>query len=133
YLQTDSPFPVRTRLQLLMRVGDLKLQIEGLVRVMHPSAGMGVEFLQRTMPQQKRVQEFIHTLVHTTGAVPELQVRPDTIDNAAASVSIPQAGINDDPLLLLFQTGADLPLGQFQLELRKQRGVEEVDEEVLSV
>ena len=133
YLQTESPFPVRTRLQLLMRVGDLKLQIEGLVRVMHPSAGMGVEFLQRTAPQQKRVQEFIHTLVHTNGAVPELQVRPDTIDNSAIPESAAQAGIGDDPLLLLFQTGADLSHDRFQDELRKQRGMEAEEEEVLSV
>ncbi|PYV50057.1 MAG: hypothetical protein DMG98_28540, partial [Acidobacteria bacterium] len=44
YLQTESPFPVRTRLQLMMRVRQLELQIEGIVRVMHPGSGMGVEF-----------------------------------------------------------------------------------------
>ena len=133
YLQTESPFPVRTRLQLLMRVGNLELQIEGLVRVMHPGAGMGVEFLQHTISQQKRVQEFIHTLVHTNGAVPDLQVRPDTIDTSATAVCVPTESIQDDPLVLLFQTGGDLSLGQFQAELRKQRGAEEEEEEVLSV
>src|SRR5256886_4180072 len=57
YLQTESPFPVRTRLQLMMKVRQLELQIEGIVRVMHPSTGMGVEFMQRTSSQQSRVQE----------------------------------------------------------------------------
>jgi len=131
YLQTESPFPMRTRLQLLMRVGKLEVQIEGMVRVMHPGAGMGVEFLQRTASQQKRVQEFIHTLVHTNGAVPDLQVRPDTIDSGAMAAGPPTESIQDDPLLLLFQTGGDLSLAQFQAELRKQRGIEEEEEEVL--
>ena len=130
YLQTESPFPVRTRLQLMMKVRQLELQIEGIVRVMHPSTGMGVEFMQRTSSQQSRVQEFIQMLVKTT-ALPNLQVRPDTIDNNASFSSEPVSN-NDDPLLSLFQTGAELPAEEFQAELRRQRGVEE-EEEVLSV
>jgi len=130
YLQTESPFPVRTRLQLMMRVRKLELQIEGIVRVMHSGTGMGVEFLRRTSAQQTRVQEFIQTLVNSA-AVPDLQVRPDTIDNSPNPFS---AGSNsDDPLLSLFQTGTNLSADRFQAELRKQRGVEEEDEEVLSV
>jgi DNA-binding response OmpR family regulator len=132
YLQTESPFPVRTRLQLMMKVRQLEVQIEGIVLVMHSGFGMGVEFLQRTSSQQKSVQEFIQTLVNSTGAVPDLQVRPDTIDNAT-SASTPGISRHDDPLLLLFQTGGDLTVGQFQVELRKQRGVEEEEEEVLTV
>ena len=53
------------------------------------------------------------------------------IDNGAILEAVAQAGIADDPLLLLFQTGADLPHDRFHDELRKQRGIEE--EEVLSV
>lgn len=132
YLQTESPFPVRTRLQLMMKVRQLELQIEGIVRVMHPGAGMGVELIQGTSSQQTRVQGFIQTLVNNTGAVPDLQVRPDTIDNNAAPLSTERLATHDDPLLFLFQTGIDLSADQFQAELRKQRGVEE-EEEVLSV
>ena len=36
YLQTDSPFPVRTRLQLIMKVGELTVETEGIVRLTHP-------------------------------------------------------------------------------------------------
>jgi DNA-binding response OmpR family regulator len=122
YLETESPFPMRTRLQLMMRVGELKLQIEGIVRVMHPASGMGVEFLQHTPPQQARVQQFIQELVNTEGAVPTLQVRPDTIDNSAAALTTELAS-DDDPLLSLFRTKAEVPLEIFQIELRKQRGV----------
>jgi DNA-binding response OmpR family regulator len=131
YLQTESPFPVRTRLQLMMRVRHLELQIEGIVRVMHPGSGMGVEFMQGTSSQQTRVQGFIQTLVNNTAAIPDLQVRPDTIDNSAPALSAEPFTTHDDPLLSLFLTGADLSADQFQAELRKQRGVEE-EEEVLT-
>lgn len=124
YLQTDSPFPVRTRLQLMMKVHDLSLQIEGIVRVMHPGTGMGVEFTRHTATQRTRVEEFIDTLVNSTGAVPDLQVRPDAIDNSADAYSSWQiSGERGDPLLSLFRTKTDLPTDMFHAELRKQRGV----------
>ncbi len=75
YLQTESPFPVRTRLQLMMKLPDLELQIEGMVRIMHSGAGMGLEFTQSTSTQKASVEEFIHTLVASTGTVPDLQSR----------------------------------------------------------
>jgi DNA-binding response OmpR family regulator len=132
YLQTESPFPVRTRLQLMMKVGKLELQIEGIVRVMHPGSGMGIEFTQGTSSQQTRVQGFIQTLVNNTGAVPDLQVRPDTIDSSAPVLSTEHAESYHDPLLSLFQIGTDLSTDQFQAELCKQRGIEEEEEEVLT-
>jgi hypothetical protein len=52
YLQTESPFPQRTRLQLMMKLQALELQIEGIVRLMHPGTGMGVEFTQHTSSQK---------------------------------------------------------------------------------
>src|SRR5215475_6312264 len=36
YLELPSPFPVRTRVVLSMKVGELELRAEGAVRVMHP-------------------------------------------------------------------------------------------------
>jgi len=126
YLQTESPFPVRTRLQLMMKVGAAKLQVEGIVRVMHPGAGMGIEFTQRTDTQKTRVAEFIQTLVNNSGVVPDLQVRPDTIDNSAEAFSSGKLGGDwSDPLLALFHTKADVAAEIFQAELRRQRGVPE--------
>jgi DNA-binding response OmpR family regulator len=123
YLQTESPFPVRTRLQLVMKVGELELQAEGLVRIMHPGAGMGVEFTQRTAAQRAKVEEFIQTLVNTTGAVPDLQVKPDAIDNSAGAFSSWQNPSEpNDPLLSLFHAQAEAPADIFVAELRKQRG-----------
>ena len=123
YLQTESPFPVRTRLQLMMKVHSLGLQIEGIVRVMHPGTGMGVEFTRHTSAQRARVEEFIQTLVHSSGAVPDLEVRPDAIDNSSDAYSSWQiSGERGDPLLSLFRSKTDLPADMFHTELRKQRG-----------
>jgi DNA-binding response OmpR family regulator len=121
YLQTDSPFPVRTRLQLMMKVGELTVETEGMVRLMHPGTGMGVEFTKNTSLQKARVEDFIRTLVSSTGAVPDIEVKPDAIDNSSDAYSfwqLPDERV--DPLLSLFRT--DLPPDLFHLELRKQRG-----------
>ncbi len=123
YLQTESPFPVRTRLQMSMKVGDLVVETEGIVRLMHPGTGMGVEFTKNTSVQKARVEDFIRTLVSTAGAVPDIEVKPDTIDNSSDAYSfwqLPDERI--DPLLSLFRTKTDLPPDIFQLELQKQRG-----------
>lgn len=122
YLETESPFPVRTRLQLLMKVGDLELQVEGLVRVMHSGTGMGVEFTRKTPAQQSKVEQFIQTLINTSGAIPDLQVQPDTIDNSEEAFAWPENLAEPDPLLTLFHERADAPADEFLVELRKQRG-----------
>lgn len=123
YLQTESPFPIRTLLRLMMKVGEHTLQIEGFVRVMHSGTGMGVEFTQQSPAQKAKVEEFIQTLVNTEGAIPDLQVRPDSIENAASPASeIPPD--STDPLLSLFISKADADAASFQTELKKQRGAE---------
>jgi DNA-binding response OmpR family regulator len=131
YLQTESPFPVRTRLHLMMKLPDMELQIEGIVRIMHSGAGMGLEFTQSTPAQKASVEKFIHTLVASTGTVPDLQVKPDAIDNTASAVFPETVGDDPaDPLLFLFSTRADLPAELFHAELRKQRGVAEPEAEL---
>lgn len=126
YLETESPFPVRTRLQIAMRVSDLELQTEGIVRVMHPGTGMGVQFAFKNGEDSGRLEHFIQTLVSTTGAIPEVEVKPDTIDNSPGAFAEQQnAGENGDPLLGLFCMGTELPPDDFQAELKKQRGAAE--------
>src|SRR5205085_4430954 len=58
YLEIGAPFPVHSRVVLSMRVADLSVQVEGVLRVMHPEAGMGVEFTQRTALQRQQVEKF---------------------------------------------------------------------------
>lgn len=123
YLQTESPFPVRTRLKLLVKAGEVELHAEGMVRVMHPGAGMGVIFTQHTEGQREKVEKLIQTLVNSENAVPELQVSPDSIDSSVGEFSgwLNPAEQND-PLLSLFHDHADTAADAFLAELQKQRG-----------
>jgi len=122
YLETESPFPVRTRLQIAMKVAGLELQVDGIVRVMHPGTGMGVQFSLKGSEETARLENFIQTLVTTAGAFPEVDVKPDAIDNSPGAFSGQHDGENFDPLLTLFQTGVELAPEDFHAELRKQRG-----------
>jgi PilZ domain len=122
YLQTESPFPLHTRLRLMMKVGELELQIEGIVRVMHPEMGMGVEFRKHTPALRERVEEFIETLLRTAGAIPDVQVRPESIVGRPEPMASNQvAAAQWDPLVSLFISKGELPAELFQAELRKQR------------
>ena len=123
YLQTESPFPVNTTSNLTMKVKGAELRVEGIVRVMHSGAGMGVEFTRNTQDQRTQVEKFIHTLMNTEGAIPEIQVRPDAIEsNEPDSPALKKVEDQDDPLLALFYTKSDLSVAEFQNELLKQRG-----------
>lgn len=122
YLETESPFPVRTRMQITMKVRELEVQIEAIVRVMHPGAGMGAQFTPQTPQERKRVEDFIQALVNTEGAVPEIEVGPDSIDNSSTAFFAQHTeSDHDDPLLSLLRMGAELPPEEFRAELRRQR------------
>jgi CheY-like chemotaxis protein len=122
YLETESPFPVRTRLQITMRVRDLELQTEGIVRVMHPGSGMGVQFTNHAEEDSRRVENFIQALVASEGAVPAVEVKPDSIDNSPEALSTQTSGKDGDLLLALFNDGSQFSAEDFHAELRKQRG-----------
>jgi CheY-like chemotaxis protein len=122
YLELPAPFPVRTRVTLSMKVEAVRVQVEGVVRVMHPENGMGVEFTQRTQHQREGVEKFIQTLMKTEGAVPELTVAPDGLEVETESKSHPlKVTPTDDPLIDLFAHKAALPANDFLAELKRQR------------
>src|SRR5205814_3273429 len=94
-----------------------------IIHVMHPGDEMGVKFTQQNPAQNTKVEEDIQTQVNTEGPIPDLQVRPASIHNAASAAwEIPPDSA--DPLLSLFITMADVHAEAFQLELKKQRGME---------
>lgn len=117
YVELASPFPVRTRVTLSMKVQKLRVQAEGVVRVMHPEVGMGMEFTRGTTQQRADVEKFIRTLTENSGLVPELWVEPQGLEPAEPS---PRKNAIGDPLLQLFHS--DLTLEAFAAELRAQRG-----------
>jgi len=123
YLEMPSPFPARSRVVIQMRNSDLSLSVEGVVRVMHPEAGMGVEFIQSTGQQRHQVEKFINSLKNTHGVQPELEVEPEGMEDAASpSATQSSNDDSDDALLDLFRRSANLTAEDFQDELRKQRG-----------
>jgi c-di-GMP-binding flagellar brake protein YcgR len=121
YLEISSPFPVATRVTLSMRAAAVEVRVQGLVRVMHPDKGMGVEFTQGTTEHRAAVEKFLGVLNDNRALSPELLVQPEGLERAPLPTQ-PSTSDHEDPLLQLFY--AD-PVGQeeFQEALRKQRAV----------
>ena len=103
YLATASPFPVRTRIVLSMKVAGVSFRAEGVVLVMHSDLGMGIEFAQSTESQRNDLEKFIQALTNTHGVLPDLMVEPEGLD-IGETVSLAKSGNGiEDPLLDLFR------------------------------
>jgi CheY-like chemotaxis protein len=125
YLDIASPFPVSTRVTLSMKAGGIELRSEGVVRVMHPDKGMGVEFTQTTTEHRALLEKFLACLTENPDTLPELLVEPEGLETETTHVSqtASEDGELDDPLLELFRNQSGLAADSFHTELRKQRGV----------
>jgi len=123
YVQTESPFPQSSAVDLCLRAAGMEIHTDGLVRVMHPGHGMGIEFPARTEEQRKSVGEFIEFLTSQPGATPQLETSPRSL--VADAVDLNQTGSAatdaDDPLLELLRTGNALDEEAFLAELHRQR------------
>ncbi len=124
YLDITSPFPVSTRVTLSMRAAGVEVRSEGVVRVMHPDRGMGVEFTQATPEHRSLLEKFLTRLTENPDTLPELLVEPEGLENETAQDlrNASEAGEIGDPLLALFRSHAGLEADSFLAELRKQRG-----------
>jgi len=125
YLAITAPFPVSTRVTLSMRAAGVELRAEGIVRVMHPDKGMGVEFSQTTPQHRVLLEKFLQLLTANRDVLPELLVEPEGLEteSASAALAATAAGEAEDTLLELFRNHAALPADSFLAELRKQRGM----------
>jgi CheY-like chemotaxis protein len=125
YLDIPSPFPVSTRVTLSMRASEVELRSEGVVRVMHPEKGMGVEFTQTTPEHRDLLEKFLGRLTENPNVLPELLVEPEGLETEAVQKSPAAEPSNEhaDPLLHLFRNHEGLDADMFLVELRKQRGV----------
>jgi AmiR/NasT family two-component response regulator len=123
YVRTDSPFPQLSAVDLCLRAAGMEIHTEGVVRVMHPGHGMGIEFPARTEEQRKSVGDFIEFLTGQPGAAPQLETSPRSL--VADEVDLNQksdAGTDsEDPLLELLRTGNSLEEEEFVAELQRQR------------
>jgi hypothetical protein len=123
YLTISSPFPVSTRVTLSMRAAGTELRAEGIIRVMHPEKGMGVEFTKNTPEHRALLEKFLGLLTENRNVLPELLVEPEGLDTESRSAySTAAPGVSEDALLGLFRNQAGLPPDSFLAELKKQRG-----------
>lgn len=121
YLETGSPFPLRTRIILSMQVAGAQFRAEGVVLVMHSDLGMGIEFTQATDPQRVHLEKFIQALTSSNGVLSEILVEPEGLETTEPVNAPPIKAGPEDPLLDLFRRRAELTPEAFQAELRKQR------------
>jgi CheY-like chemotaxis protein len=120
YLKTISPFPQGTRVILAMRAADICLRAGGVVRIVHPEFGMGVEFLKSTSEQNDQVHRLIETLRANGEKSPELLVEPEGLEPSAGEGSELHLPATDDALLDLFRH-TKIPLDAFLEQMREQR------------
>jgi hypothetical protein len=121
YVEMPTPFPVNTRVSLSIRLAKFESQAQGVVRVMHPEVGMGVEFTRTTDQQNSQLEKFIHNL-KTSKVQPQLVVEPEGMNDSEPTESEMQAWAeSEDRLLQLFQKSTDLNSASFLNVLRSQR------------
>jgi len=127
YVETASPFPERTQVVMILAADELEFRAQGLVRVMHPSRGMGVEFAMRTAAQRQQTEEFIQFLTSRPGVRPQLRVAPQALqgddDDEDDSVG-PFDSEMEDPLLDLLRNHESFSEEMFLQALRSQRSAE---------
>ena len=121
YLEISSPFPVSSRVMLSMRAAGIEIRAQGVVRVMHPDKGMGVEFLQATREHRSAVERFLAVLSENRNLLPELLVEPEGLEFESDGTQ-PSSAELDDPLLQLFRR-EPLTTDAFQEALRKERAI----------
>jgi len=121
YLELGSPLPVSSRVLLSMQAAGVVVRAQGLVRVMHPEKGMGVEFTQHTAEHRAGVERFLGVLSENRTLSPELLVEPDGLEPLGNGAK-PQADKTDDPLLQLF-FGELLTAEDFHAALQRQRTI----------
>ena len=132
YVETTAPFPERALVDLCLKTKELEVHTEGMVRVMHPAHGMGVEFPSRTSEQRAQVGELINFLRNSPDEMPELIISPralvaDLKQFEPEDKKASQSGDEwEDPLLELLRRGASLQQEEFIAELLHQRNPRDV-------
>ena len=131
YVETTAPFPERALVDFCLKTKELEVHTEGMVRVMHPGLGMGVEFPSRTLEQRQQVGSLIDFLRNSPDAMPELSISPralvaDLTQFEPADKPAEASGEElEDPLVELLRRGASLQQDDFLSELQHQRNPEE--------
>jgi c-di-GMP-binding flagellar brake protein YcgR len=65
YIETTSPFPAGTRVEIVVRAQDIKIRVQGVVQSVHPGFGMGVQLVLKTPENHEHVQSLIRLLAES--------------------------------------------------------------------
>ncbi|HZQ68521.1 MAG TPA: PilZ domain-containing protein [Terriglobales bacterium] len=125
YVKTESPFPEHSGIVLSLRIEDIEVNVEGVVRIMHPEYGMGIEFASRTSFQRDNVASLIEALSSRPGVTPELSITPRSL-SAVEGHDPSEDDAAEDSLLELLRHHDGMSQEDFLEALRKQRRSEEV-------
>jgi len=128
YVESESPFPMGTRLDLILQARGTFATAQGRVRVLHPGYGMGIEFLSDTEEHRTAVSGFLNFLVSQSGVAPELRASPREI--VPLDPVIPEGEDEpEDALLHLLRHEIGMSQADFLSALQKQRGAVAQSEE----
>ncbi|HET9407234.1 MAG TPA: PilZ domain-containing protein [Candidatus Sulfotelmatobacter sp.] len=131
YIETNAPFPELSLVDLGLKTQDMEVHTDGMVRVVHPGYGMGLEFPSRTAEQRAQVENLINCLRSCPQTMLEMNVSPRALVADLSQFKpegTPQSAIEEmeDPLLELLRRGASLQQDEFLEELHRQRNPEDV-------
>jgi c-di-GMP-binding flagellar brake protein YcgR len=123
YAETESPLPLRTRVEVRMQAANLKTRLYATVTVMHPGHGMGLEFLLDNHDQLRTVEQLIDFLLSNPGTVPEFLVLPRELQDTMNGNGHRSHFLADveDPLLDLLKSQHPMSREEFLEILRSQR------------
>jgi CheY-like chemotaxis protein len=125
YVETEAPFPEQFGVTLRLKADEIEVEAEGVVRVMHPGLGMGIEFGCNTTEERARVANFIGFLKASPGTTPELAIRPRDLVAAHGPATEEEDPLffveMDDPLLNLLHHHERFSPEEFLQQLRNQR------------
>ena len=128
YVETDAPFPEKALVDLCLKSDKMEVHTEGMVRVVHPGHGMGVEFPSRTEEQRAQVGGLIDVLRSSPEATPELTISPKALVADLTQFESAQTKESneelEDHLLDLLRRGASIEQNEFLSELQQQRNPE---------
>lgn len=127
YVETEAPFPERALIDFCLKTKEVEVHTEGMVRVMHPGHGMGLEFPSRTPEQRAHVTALIDVLRNSPNQMPELIISPRALmadvkqfEPEHSRATTPGDEM-EDPLVELLRRGASLQQEDFLAQLQQQR------------
>jgi CheY-like chemotaxis protein len=121
YIETASALPERTYVSVTLRAGDVQLSATGVVRVMHPAFGMGIEFLPPSFEEAHQLEEFLWFLAGRQGVKPEVAISPCAEPDDINFHGSPDP---EDRLLDLLRNHESFSQEEFLQTLRSQRSAD---------